>query len=119
MVYVGAPAEDGQGLYSNSTTLAIYDKQRRWHSEVLRVNETGSGVPYYEMLSTVGNNPPNNTDPTPSFSATIPAAALTAIRTASGNSNKVRVVFRVKTNRSFDDLNAAAYNSEGRGAAVD
>src|SRR5262245_57623113 len=70
------------------------------------------------MLSRSGNNPNLDTDPTPTFNATIPAAALTAIRTASGNSNKVRIVFRVKTNRLFDDLNAASYNSGGRGAAV-
>jgi hypothetical protein len=70
------------------------------------------------MLSRAGNNPAANADPTPTFSATIPAAALTAIRTAAGNNGKVRVVFRVKTNRLFDDLTANAYNSEGRGAAV-
>src|SRR6185503_10865430 len=40
MVYVGAPAEDGQGTYSNNAAITnIFDKQRRWHSEVLRVNE--------------------------------------------------------------------------------
>jgi hypothetical protein len=118
MVYVGAPAEDGQGKYSNSSSITnIFDKQRRWHSEVLRVNESPT-VPYYEMLSTFGNNPANNTDPTPSYSATITAANLTAIRGASGNNNKVRVVFRIKTNRAFDDGIANAYNSEGRGAAV-
>jgi hypothetical protein len=117
MVYVGAPAEDGQGLYSNGAPLSIWDQQRRWQSEVLRVNETPT-VPYYQMLSVMGNNPAANTDPTPSFSATISAANLAAIRTASGNNGKVRVEFRIKTNRAFDDGIANAYNSEGRGAAV-
>ncbi|HYM82483.1 MAG TPA: hypothetical protein VEY91_13860, partial [Candidatus Limnocylindria bacterium] len=119
MVYVGAPAEDGAGEYSDGSNITtIYDKQRRWFSEVLRVNEQDEALPYHEMLSRAGNNPADTADATPSFSATIPAAALTAIRGAS--SNRVRVVFRVKTNRNFDDFIGAAvnYTSLGRGAAV-
>jgi hypothetical protein len=124
MVYVGAAADGGgtgasqsagAGVYSNSSPIGtIYDAKRRWFSEVLRVNE---GATYHEMLSVAGNVPAANTDPTPTYSAVLSDANLDAIRTLGGG-NRFRVVFRVKTNRFFDDLVANAYNSEGRGAAV-
>src|SRR5262245_66556080 len=66
MVYVGAPAEDGQGLYTTGSNLSIYDKQSRWHSEVLRVNET-PGVPYYEMQRTYAHHPAKHTEHSPSI----------------------------------------------------
>lgn len=35
---------------------AVYDPQRRWFSEVLRIFE-GASYPYYRIFAAAGNNP--------------------------------------------------------------
>ncbi len=114
-VYVGAPVIDGACVYSDGVTRSVYDPQRRWFSEVLRIFE-GPSVPYYEIFATTGHQPADTLSATPSASVTIPGSYVDAIRTATGNTGGVvRLVFRVKTNRGFDDM-GTAYNSLGRGA---
>jgi hypothetical protein len=112
MVYVGVPVDDAACLYSDGVTRPVYDPQRRWFSEVLRIFD----APYYEIFSTFGHQPADTLSATPSASVTIPGSYVDALRNAAGNTgNKVRLVFRVKTNRGFDDM-GAAYSSLGRGA---
>ncbi|MFN8586943.1 MAG: FlgD immunoglobulin-like domain containing protein [Candidatus Eisenbacteria bacterium] len=116
MVYVGAPVNDADCVYSDGVHRAVYDPQRRWFSEVLRINE-GPSVPYYEIASAFGENPSDtNSVVIPSVNVTIPGTYVDAIRNAVNNTGgKVRLVFRLKTNRGFDDM-GTAYTSNGRGA---
>jgi len=102
MVYVGAPVNDASCIYSDGVTRPVFDRQRRWFSEVVRANE----AKYKEIYTTYGDN-----------------AAMT-ITSASVNTSTfgsvVRVVFRSKTNRGFDDefSGPGQYHSSGAGAAV-
>ena len=119
MVYIGAPVNDLNVKFSGTLTVGgfpittVYDKKRRWFSEVIRC--VNSDNHYKELLSAAGNN-------LASFSVAIPSsdAVLSDIKAVSGN--KVRIVFRVKTNRQFDDENGgntgAPYSSDTRGAAI-
>lgn len=113
MVYVGAPAE-GSVLLSDGNTHTIFDPLRRWFGEVLRSNE---GL-FKEILSVAGTG--SATPP----SVTIPKSLINAWKAANaGNpaaANKIRVVFRVKTNNLYDDetTNANGYSSGGVGAAI-
>ena len=75
-----------------------------------------------EIASYAGTTPP--TSVSLNFGSVYPAA-LQAIKDAdgqTGNGGTVRIVFRVKTNRGFDDENggnpSAAYDSGTRGAAI-
>lgn len=116
MVYVGAPVNDAACVYSDGTTRAVYDKQRRWFSEVLKV--FGAGNTYYEIFAAAGNNPTDTLTVTPnSASITVPAANIAAILSPASSGN-VRLVFRVKTNRGFSDSDsrASGYTSWGWGA---
>jgi hypothetical protein len=127
MVYVGAPVDDNAVTLSNGTVTTVYDKQRRWFSEVLKLAGTcASGSPCSiigkELASYAGDNAP--TSVSVDVAALYPAA-LNAICDAdgvNGNGGVVRLVFRVKTNRGFDDENGgnpgAAYNSGTQGAAI-
>ena len=131
MVYVGAGVENntwlpaasnfGQGLAAQP----VYDKQRRWFGEVLhwdRDPNSPSANPqplfYRELLSTAGVNPAgadsgaNNSYVT--LTRTISSSTLSSMLT---KNNKIRLVFRVKTNRGFDD-EGTAYSSNDRGAVV-
>ncbi len=124
MVYIGAPVNDANVNFSaplfvgiNQIT-TVYDPKRRWFSEVLRC--TGGDVHYREVLSVAGVN--TNT-PVSINVGSLYAAALADIKAVSGN--KVRIVFRVKTNRGFDDQNGTGvapftvgFNSGTRGAAI-
>ena len=117
MVYVGAPVNDAACVYSDGTTRAVYDKQRRWFSEVLKT--FGAGNNYFEIFKTTGNNPADTLDATPApASIVIPAAQISTI--LGGGSGNVRLVFRVKTNRGFadSDSRASGYSSFGYGAVL-
>ncbi|MEO5616986.1 MAG: FlgD immunoglobulin-like domain containing protein [Candidatus Eisenbacteria bacterium] len=113
MVYIGAPVNDSLGvpaatggewfLASDGTTRRVFDGQRRWFSEVLRANE---GL-HREIFTTYGNNAEQS-------------AEITGI-SLSGLGDRVRLVFRNKTNRGFDDQGGSvvgAYSSGGAGAVV-
>jgi hypothetical protein len=115
MVYVGAPVNDAACVYSDGTTRAVYDKQRRWFSEVLKV--FGAGNNYFEIFATTGNNPADTLSATPtSGPIVIPAAQISTV--LGGVNGNVRLAFRVKTNRGFadDDTRFAGYTSGGYGA---
>jgi hypothetical protein len=117
MVYVGAPVNDAACVYSDGVTRPVYDKQRRWFSEVIKV--FGAGANYFEIFARAGNNPADTTDATPSSGAIlIPAAQISTV--LGGVNGNVRLVFRCKTNRGFsdDDTRAAGYTSAGRGAVI-
>ena len=60
MVYVGAPVNDAACVYSDGTTRPVYDKQRRWFSEVLKT--FGAGNNYFEIFQKTGNNPADTLD---------------------------------------------------------
>jgi len=110
-VYVGAPVDEGNCTYSDGSVSAVYDVQRRWFSEVLRIFD---GSPYYCLFSVARDNPADTLDATPTASLTLPAAQVDAIRAVSGGT--VRIVFRVKTNRGFSDDDGSP--SATRGAAL-
>src|SRR5436309_7405359 len=105
MVYVGAPVTGSTFVASNGdNAYPVFDRQRRWFAETVRANE---GL-CKEILSVAGNNAAT------SSSITVPAATLAPMLSASGG--RIRVVFRVKTNRGFDDENLTG-SSLGKGAA--
>jgi hypothetical protein len=117
MVYVGAPVNDAAVVYSDGVTRPVYDKQRRWFSEVIKV--FGGGAKYYEIFKATGDNPADTLAATPSSGPiVVPAATISTI--LGGVNGNVRLVFRCKTNRGFadSDSRASGYNSAGRGAVL-
>src|SRR5580765_4936900 len=115
MVYVGAPVNDASCTYSDGTARPVYDKQRRWFSEVLKV--FGSGANYFEILQTTGNNPADTLGATPTAGPiVVPAGTINTI--LGGVNGNVRLAFRVKTNRGFadSDSRSSGYSSFGYGA---
>src|SRR6185369_4546276 len=117
MVYVGAPVNDAACVYSDGVTRPVYDKQRRWFSEVLKI--FGAGANYFEIFKTAGDNPADTLAATPTPSSgpiVVPAATISTI--LGGSPGRVRLVFRCKTNRGFADSDSrnSGYNSAGRGA---
>jgi len=118
MVYVGAPVNDAAAVYSDGTTRPVYDKQRRWFSEVLKV--FGAGNTYYEIFKAAGNNPADTLDATPSSGAIVIPAANIATILSPATSGNVRLVFRCKTNRGFADSDSrnSGYTSFGYGAVL-
>jgi hypothetical protein len=115
MVYVGAPVNDAACVYSDGVTRPVYDKQRRWFSEVLRI--FGAGANYFEIFATTGNNPADTLGATPTAGPiVVPAATINTI--LGGVNGNVRVAFRVKTNRGFadSDSRSSLYSSFGYGA---
>lgn len=117
-VYVGAPAEGSVRLAHGLPNDAIYDPLRRWFSEVIRIWD---GTPYYQLMGAAGENPADTLGATPVYSGTLTGAQVHGIITAPGNTfNILRLVFRVKTNRNFDDetFGTFGYTSSSRGAAM-
>jgi hypothetical protein len=130
MVYVGAPVVDSLGspsvdgtLYfigSDGNTHPVFDPIRRWFGELVKANEAGG---HYELFTTYGDDPPISAGANAFNAGVIATRALTygSIRSTWGN--KVRVVFRVKTNRGFetpssdDNGSMGGYNSGHLGAA--
>jgi len=117
MVYVGTGVDGAQWRGSDGALHDVYDKKHRWFSEVLKtdMNFANPANPqptfYKEILSAKGDNAATAVD------LTIPNAVLAPFLTAN---NKVRLVFRVKTNLFFDDerTGGRTYSSLGQGAAV-
>jgi hypothetical protein len=104
-VYVGAPVTTSF-LASTGATKTVFDPQRRWFDEVIRSNEAGLWKQIDRDTGSVA---------LATKSVTIPNSILAPMLAASGG--KVRLVFRVHTNRGFDDQ-GTAYTSAGAGAAV-
>jgi hypothetical protein len=117
MVYVGAPVNDAACVYSDGVTRQVYDKQRRWFSEVIKT--FGAGANYYEIFKTTGENPADTLAATPSSGPiVVPAGIISSV--LGGVDGNVRLVFRCKTNRGFADSDSrtSGYNSAGRGAVL-
>src|SRR5207244_13016686 len=96
----------------------IDDLSRRWFSEVIRIDQ-----PYHEILTTHGTNPhaPSSGSDT-TFNVVLPNAVVQPILDAdgTGNGGRVRLVFRIKTNRGGDDEDSyvSGFSSGTRGAAI-
>jgi hypothetical protein len=133
MVYIGSGVDNNTWIPAaanygqNFPAQQVYDKQRRWFGEVLHWDRDPGSPPanptplyYRELLSVAGVWPAgSDSAATPSAayvdtSFVIPNSVLSPLLT---KNNKIRLVFRVKTNRGFDDQ-GTAYSSNQRGAAV-
>jgi hypothetical protein len=117
MVYVGRPVNDAACVYSDGITRPVYDKQRRWFSEVIKA--FGAGASYFEIFRAAGNNPADTLSATPSSGPiVVPAATISSV--LGGVAGNVRLVFRCKTNRGFadSDSRSSGYDSAGRGAVL-
>jgi hypothetical protein len=117
MVYVGRPVNDAACVYSDGVTRPVYDKQRRWFSEVIKA--FGAGASYFEIFRAAGNNPADTLSATPSSGPiVVPAATISSV--LGGVAGNVRLVFRCKTNRGFADSDSrnSGYDSAGRGAVL-
>ena len=128
-VYIGCPVNDASCLLTDGNSPPVYDKQRRWFDEVIRFD-----APYFEILGQAGAAPADTTLGPISIDQTIPwadpangNAYVSALYNAAGNSaHKVRLAFRIKTNRNFSDedyksgsgVTANGYTSGGMGAVV-
>jgi hypothetical protein len=121
MVYVGCPVADTVGAEwtgSDLLTHEVFDPVRRWFGELVRANEAGG---HYEVYTTFGNTPPETT--TADSNAYVDVCAMRDVTYGSLQStwgNKLRLVFRIKTNRGFDDNDATVtgqYRSGYLGAA--
>jgi len=124
MVYVGSGVDGNQWLGSDGVLHDVYDPQRRWFGEVLHWDRDPGSNPlnpqplyYKQLLSAAGDNPADAaTNPT-SYSSqtfTIPTATLAPFL---AKNNKIRLVFRVKTNRNSAD-DRVDYSSNRAGAVV-
>src|SRR5262249_12067866 len=112
-VYLGVPVDidavylaDGSLHTPGPTPHGVYDLKRRWFSEVVALDK-----PLVEIVHVAGDN---NT------SFTQGAIDLSPFYAAQSRGHRyLRLVFRVKTNRNFDDLtgsNSGTYSSGGEGA---
>jgi len=123
MVYVGTPVGNSDfrpynvpfdsvgGDYCKRMTArrVIYDTLRRWFDEVLEA--TAQPEPLYKELLSVTDT----TVGAVAASYTIPADSVARFAAAGGN--KVRLVFRVKTNGISSD-ETATFDSHTKGAAI-
>jgi flagellar hook capping protein FlgD len=117
-VLIGTPVNDASCTYSDGVVRPVYDPLRRWLSEIIKIDG-----PRRHLLSKAGENAAT------SVSVTVPNAGtnnIQAILNADGNSTdggRVRIVFRVKTNRGFSDADyapqaAGNFTSKTAGAAI-
>ena len=105
-VYIGCPVNDGACLYTDGHVAPVFDKQRRWFDEVLRFD-----APWFEILGQAGAVPADTTLGPVAIDQMIPwappgngNACISALYNASGNdAHRVRLAFRLKTNRNFSD----------------
>ena len=125
MVYVGAPVGDDASdpwTGSDGLTHPVFDPVRRWFGELIRANEAGG---HYELFTTYGNQPPIAA-PADSNGVVVQTATRNVtygqLRAAWGN--RIRLVFRIKTNRGSETFSddskgsiAGAYTSGYLGAA--
>ena len=116
MVYLGVPVDiddlylaDGSHKTPGPTPHGVYDLERRWFSEVLRLD-----MPIVELLHVAGNT---------NSSFTLSGTDLSPFYAAQGVATHryLRLLFRCKTNRNSDDLDgglSGRFNSGHRGAVV-
>jgi len=111
MVYVGLPVDDVACTYSDGSVAPVADPLRRWFSEVIAIDR-----PILRVLSAAGVNGPAG------FSATIPGGAGSVLQLmldadGPGGGGRLRLVFRVKTNRGFDDGDWGVHQNFSSGTA--
>jgi flagellar hook capping protein FlgD len=125
MVYVGRPVGDNVGdnwTGSDGNTHQVFDPVRRWFGELIQANVANG---HYELFTTYGNDPPIAV---PADSNAVNAVTVTrnvtygTLRSQWGN--RIRLVFRVKTNRGSETPSSdgtgsltGSYNSGYLGAA--
>ncbi|MFI5370918.1 MAG: hypothetical protein ACHQ52_05105 [Candidatus Eisenbacteria bacterium] len=115
MVYIGAPVVEYSCVYSDGNPRGVYDPLRRWFSEVIAIDH-----PYAELLSVAGVHENQG------FSVSLPGGPGTLVQDiidsqGIGDLGYVRLVFRVKTNRGFDDGDYGVrrdFSSGTAGAAI-
>jgi len=115
MVYVGAPTG---ATFKTSQYLSDPSPANIWNTDPLRkwFSETIQAVDgHYEQLLSVSGLSATNQLVT--YTVTNGGGSKLAQILANGN-NKVRLVFRVKTNRGFDDDQELSYSSGKKGAVV-
>ena len=134
----GPPGIPNDYVASDGNSYEIYDVQRRWFSEVIATTQAGdpaSGAPMIELLSRCRfsaagggvSDPPFSAPPVTTVSATsikrdpngsALEKSLAALCSASGG--RVRIAFRVLTNRGDDDEDnfVTGFTSFTRGAAI-
>lgn len=123
MVYIGRPVDDANCRFADLSIAPVYDPQRRWFSEVLRLDNSGGLTQMIQIASVAGvtgTMAPDGTITPAHANVNITNAQLAAIGAGAAGST-VRVVFRVKTNRGNDDEDygaAAGFTSGTRGAAI-
>jgi hypothetical protein len=127
MVYVGVPVDDAAVTYTDGSIKPVGDPDRRWFSEVLQIDGWTPGGPG------VGDVWPATLIQLASISGT--AAGAPAVALTNGQiqpmlnkykadhgvgTGKVRIVFRVKTNRGWSDEDTGfnAGSSGTKGAAI-
>jgi len=119
-VYVGVPVDDAAVTLSTGAVAPVYDTQRRWFSEVLRIWD-GPTAPYFEVLGKTGINPADpDTTGFNLFSAVLPWTGMIndIVHSPFNAGGKVRLVFRVKTNNTGADNTSSTWGEVGgRGAA--
>ncbi|HET9327115.1 MAG TPA: FlgD immunoglobulin-like domain containing protein [Candidatus Eisenbacteria bacterium] len=117
MVYVGAPVDEANCLRSDGSIAPVYDLQRRWFSEVVKINAPGTS--YRELVSVAGSQ---GTPAAPiTANIVLTQAQVNSILDAdggAGNGGRLRLVFRVKTNRGSDDENQGNTPNEGTNNAA-
>jgi hypothetical protein len=114
MVYIGVPTDDFSCRYTDGSRRPVFDPQRRWFSEVIAIDQ-----PHRELLSVAGVHPANTVSiPLVGGPGTIVQQILDADGT--GNGGRVRLVFRVKTNRGYDDgdYGITGFSSGTAGAVI-
>lgn len=115
MVYAGVPVDEAACKYSDGNVAPVFDVQRRWFSEVIRVNEPG--FPYYHLMGQAGIQPYT------AFTTTLTGTQVENLLNPQSGPGpyKIRFVFRVKTNDIVSDAGGGApgaFSSAGAGAAI-
>lgn len=123
MVYVGAPVADTVGAVwtgSDGNTHQVFDPVRRWFGELIQAND-GKVL---ELNTTYGNDPPISAPADSNLANTVTVSRPVTYATLRSTwGNKIRLVFRIKTNRGFETgssdetgSRAGGYNSGYLGA---
>ena len=124
MAYIGLPVNEAACKYANGSIRSVYDPQRRWFSEVLKLDAGGGLANVHQLLSAAGESGSMASDGTITpvlADVTVPSTVLANKLGLGAGGGTVRLVFRVKTNRGNDDEDYAVANSftsQTRGAAL-